>query len=231
MIIDVYTDGSYFDPFNSRPIPGKPRLTYNEKKKMGISSGYGIVIQLREGAERLNNQKELAVIIGKIPESKNSNYPELFAIDKSLEYLHALIQNKEIPDNVIINIFTDSNNAINLISGIKNTENIMEDCIIENINWIKKKVTVNLNWEKGHNDNPGNEKADGLANRGRNLKFVGQKVIKENRYLIKKIMEVKLNRMSKDDREKILQEKAELNQKLPRNMHKFKMTGIGLNRT
>ena len=139
MSIKVYTDGAC----KGNPGPG----------------GWGVYIQSNE------DEKEL---YGGNPETTN-NQMEMQAALEALKYLK--------DENEVIELYTDSNY---LRQGItewihkwkkNNWKTAAKKPVANRDLWIEisdlnEKMTVEWNWVKGHAGDPGNERADELANIG-----------------------------------------------------------------
>ncbi len=139
MSIKVYTDGAC----KGNPGPG----------------GWGVYIQSNE------DEKEL---YGGNPETTN-NQMEMQAALEALKYLK--------DEDVVIELYTDSNY---LRQGItewihkwkkNNWKTAAKKPVANRDLWIEisdlnEKMTVQWNWVKGHAGDPGNERADELANIG-----------------------------------------------------------------
>ena len=139
MSIKVYTDGAC----KGNPGPG----------------GWGVYIQSNE------DEKEL---YGGNPETTN-NQMEMQAALEALKYLK--------DEDVVIELYTDSNY---LRQGItewihkwkkNNWKTAAKKPVANRDLWIEisdlnEKMTVEWNWVKGHAGDPGNERADELANIG-----------------------------------------------------------------
>ena len=139
MSIKVYTDGAC----KGNPGPG----------------GWGVYIQSNE------DEKEL---YGGNPETTN-NQMEMQAALEALKYLK--------DEDMVIELYTDSNY---LRQGItewihnwkkNNWKTAAKKPVANRDLWIEisdlnEKMTVEWNWVKGHAGDPGNERADELANMG-----------------------------------------------------------------
>ena len=139
MSIKVYTDGAC----RGNPGPG----------------GWGVYIQLND------EEKDL---YGGNPETTN-NQMEMQAALEALKYLK--------DKNDVIELYTDSNYLRQGITEwihkwkLNNWRTAAKKPVANRDLWIeisdlKKKMNVQWNWVKGHAGDPGNERADQLANLG-----------------------------------------------------------------
>ena len=139
MSIKVYTDGAC----RGNPGPG----------------GWGVYIQLND------EEKDL---YGGNPETTN-NQMEMQAALEALKYLK--------DKNDVIELFTDSNYLRQGITEwihkwkLNNWRTAAKKPVANRDLWIEisdlnEKMNVQWNWEKGHAGDPGNERADQLANIG-----------------------------------------------------------------
>ena len=139
MSIKVYTDGAC----RGNPGPG----------------GWGVYIQLND------EEKDL---YGGNPETTN-NQMEMQAALEALKYLK--------DKNDVIELFTDSNYLRQGITEwihkwkLNNWRTASKKPVANRDLWIEisdlnEKMNVNWNWVKGHAGDPGNERADQLANIG-----------------------------------------------------------------
>ncbi len=139
MSIKVYTDGAC----RGNPGPG----------------GWGVYIQLND------EEKDL---YGGNPETTN-NQMEMQAALEALKYLK--------DKNDVIELFTDSNYLRQGITEwihkwkLNNWRTAAKKPVANRDLWIEisdlnEKMNVNWNWVKGHAGDPGNERADQLANIG-----------------------------------------------------------------